>query len=62
VKSYIVTTGIAFALLALAHFARMLEEGAHLIREPAFLVTTVGSTCICVWAVVLLRRLARPGS
>lgn len=61
-KSYIVMTGGAFGLLALAHVARMHEEGAHLIREPVFLLTTVGSVSVCVWAIVLLKKLRRLGS
>jgi hypothetical protein len=59
VKSYIVTTGTAFGLLALAHVARVFAEGAHLMGEPVFLVATAGSAAISVWAVVLLRRIAR---
>lgn len=62
VKSYIVTTGGAFGLLALAHIARMFQEGANLITEPVFLVTTVGSIGVCFWAIILLKRLGRPGS
>jgi hypothetical protein len=61
-KAYIVTTGAAFGLLALAHIARMFEEGAHLIGEQVFLATTVGSVSVCVWAIILLKRLRRPGS
>jgi hypothetical protein len=55
-KAYIVTTGIAFGLIALAHFARLASEGMHLIKEPVFLLTTLGSISICVWAVVLLKK------
>jgi hypothetical protein len=58
-KAYIVTTGAAFGLLALAHIARIFEEGAHLITEPLFLVTTVGSVSICVWAIIILKRPTR---
>lgn len=58
-KAYIVTTGAAFGLLALAHIARIFEEGAHLITEPIFLATTVGSVGVCVWAIVILRKPAR---
>lgn len=58
-KSYIATTGAAFGLLGLAHIARMLQEGAHLIREPVFLATTVGSFSVCVWAIILLKKLVR---
>jgi hypothetical protein len=56
---YIVTTGAAFGLLALAHIARLFEEGAHLITRPVFLLTTVGSASVCAWAMILLKSLSR---
>ena len=56
-KAYMVTTGTAFGLLTLAHVARIFEEGVHLIIQPVFLVTTVGSACICMWAIFLLKKL-----
>jgi len=56
-KAYVITTGAAFGLLAVAHIARMFQEGAHLITQPVFLVTTVGSLGMCTWAMILLRRL-----
>ena len=46
-----------FGLLTLAHIARMFEEGAHLITQPVFLLTTVGSASVCVWAIILLKKL-----
>lgn len=61
-KSYIVTTGAAFGLLALAHMARMFQEGAYLIREPVFLITTVGSIVVCLWAITLLKKLTHISS
>jgi hypothetical protein len=61
-KAYIVTTGAAFGLLTLAHIARMFEEGAHLIRQPVFLLTTVGSASACVWAIILLKKLRHSGT
>jgi len=56
-KAYIVTTGAAFGLLTLAHIARMFEEGAHLIKQSVFLLTTVGSASVRVWAIILLKKL-----
>jgi hypothetical protein len=61
-KSYIMTTGAAFGLIALAHIVRIFAEGAHLITEPLFLFTTVGSVSICVWAIVILKQPTRLGS
>jgi hypothetical protein len=56
VRSYIVTTGAAAVLLALAHLARIFVEGTHLLGQPAFLLSTVASIGIAVWALALLRR------
>jgi len=61
VKVYIVTTGAAFALLALAHLVRIISEGAHLLREPFFLLSTVIAAAFFAWAIVLLKRMSRPG-
>lgn len=58
-KSYIVTTAALCGLLTLAHIARMFEEGAHLWREPDFLISTAAAVGIFVWAMLLLRRLPR---
>ena len=55
-RRYIVTTGAAAVLLALAHIARIFVEGSHLLRQPAFLLATVASVGIGVWAFVLLRK------
>ena len=55
-RRYIVTTGAAAVLLALAHLARIFVEGSHLPRQPGFLLATVASVGIGVWALVLLRK------
>ncbi|HYS56365.1 MAG TPA: hypothetical protein VER58_21615 [Thermoanaerobaculia bacterium] len=56
-KTYIATTGVAFGLLVLAHVARVFQEGGHLLKEPFFLATTVGSAGVCVWAIILLKKM-----
>jgi hypothetical protein len=43
-------------LLALALLAPIFVEGSHLLRQPAFLLETVASVGIGVWAFVLLRK------
>ena len=55
-RGYIVTTGAVAVLLALAHLARIFVEGPHLLRQPVFLLATVASVGIGVWALVLLRK------
>lgn len=59
-KSYILTTGTVFGLLTLAHIARVFVDGAQVLTEPVFLLTTVASAALCVWAIVLLKQSSRP--
>ena len=58
-KYYVITTGTAFGLIALAHLARVILEGAHVAKSPIFVVTTIGSVALCVWAWRLLKQLRR---
>ena len=55
-RGYVLTTGAAALLLALAHLARILAEGTHLLGQPAFLLATLVSIGIGIWAVLLLRK------
>ena len=55
-KSYIVTTGLLFLALVGAHVARVVQE-RHLVRDPWFVVTTILSIALAVWAWRLYRRL-----
>jgi hypothetical protein len=59
VKVYVITTGALFALIAIAHAVRVAVEGVHLIAQPVFLLTTLASLAVCVWALVLLKS-SRP--
>lgn len=58
-RSYLLTSGAVFGLLALAHVARVFVEGTYLIGEPIFLTLTVVSLALCAWAFALWRRLSR---
>lgn len=55
-KSYIVTTGLLFLALVGAHVARVVQE-RHLVRDPWFVVSTILSIALAVWAWRLYRRL-----
>ena len=58
-RTYVITTGTAFALVTLAHVWRVFVE-RHLITDPPFLAITALSTTLAVWAGVLaLRRSSR---
>lgn len=55
-RAYVVTTGILFGLLTLAHLLRMLYESRALATDPGYLLITAAATALCVWACVVLRR------
>jgi uncharacterized membrane protein len=55
-KTYVMTTGVVFALLTLAHIWRVIEEGPHLATDPWYILITVAAAGLCLWAVRLLWR------
>ena len=58
-RAYVITTAIAFAVLVVLHVWRALEEGALLLKEPPFILTTLAAAALFVWAMSLLRRSPR---
>jgi len=60
VKAYIVTSAVAFALVLLAHVARVAAEGPGVMRDPWFVASTAAAAALCVWAIRLLRLLPPP--
>jgi hypothetical protein len=59
-RAYVITTGIAFAVLVVLHILRAIEEGPQLLKEPPFIITTALAAALFVWAMSLLRRSPRP--
>jgi CDP-diglyceride synthetase len=63
-KGYLTTTGLLFALLALAHVMRTIAEWSRLTTDPGFIVEGPGiglvAAALCFWAWRLLRVSARP--
>ena len=55
-RIYIGITGLLFALMFAAHVARIWIEGTQLLSEPIFIVTTLASLGLSVWAVLVLMR------
>ena len=49
-KAYVVTTGTIFGLLTVAHLWRMVEEGSHVATDPLFILVTLASGVLCLWA------------
>lgn len=60
-KAYIITTGAVFGLLALVHIWRIIEEGLGLATDPFFILITVASAALCIWAWRVLRSNAKSG-
>jgi hypothetical protein len=57
-KAYVITTGAIFALITIAHIVRMIVE-SRVLTEPVYLLLTLISAALAIWAVVLLRRPSR---
>jgi hypothetical protein len=55
-RCHIIATGIAFALIFVAHIARLFAEGTWLLREPMFILTSILSLGLAIWAAVLMIR------
>jgi hypothetical protein len=55
-KYYLVTTLVCFALVFLAHVARAYQEGLRIFGEPVFLLTSILSIGLAIWAIVLLKK------
>jgi hypothetical protein len=58
-RAYVVTTGILFGLVTVAHLLRMLYESRALATDPGYLLITAAAAALCVWACVLVLRRPR---
>ena len=56
-KPYVITTGAIFAFITVAHIVRLAMESTRVLTEPIFLVFTILSAALTIWAVLILRRL-----
>ena len=54
-KTYVVTSGVIFGLIALAHVLRVFAEGSHVARDPFFVLLTVAAAALSLWAWRVLR-------
>ena len=55
-KSYLITTGTVFGLIAVAHIWRVVAESRALIKDPWFVLLTFVAAGLAVWAFSLLKR------
>lgn len=53
-KLYLGFTALLFAALTVLHLWRMTSESASLARDPWFLIITLVSAALCIWALRLL--------
>ena len=58
-KAYLITTGVIFGLIVVAHIWRMVEENPALAKDPAYIGLTLIAAGLCVWACRLLRLMSR---
>jgi hypothetical protein len=58
-KAYLITTGTVFGLITAAHIWRISLEGTQLAMDPIFILLTLMSVALCVWAFWLLKRVRR---
>jgi hypothetical protein len=54
-RAYVMTTGVLFGLLAVAHVWRVFEEGPRLATDPWYVLITLAAAALCFWAWRLLR-------
>jgi hypothetical protein len=57
-RAYVITTGILFGLLTIAHLARMFVEKQFAVDAVYWGITAL-TAVLCGWAVYVLRR-SRP--
>jgi hypothetical protein len=49
-RAYVVTTGVIFGLLVVAHVWRAVVEGLHLATDPSYILITLAAVGLCLWA------------
>ena len=57
-RAYVLTTGILFGIVTLAHVWRMIQE-RPMATAPWYILITVATGALAVWAWRLLRRSRR---
>jgi hypothetical protein len=55
-KTYVLTTGVIFGLLAIAHVWRMISESHDLASDPWYILITLVAALLSGWAFYVARR------
>jgi hypothetical protein len=58
-KAYVITSGTIFGVLTIAHLLRIALENRQLAADPAYILITLASAMLAVWAWRVLRRSKR---
>jgi hypothetical protein len=58
-KAYVMTTGVVFGLVTVAHLWRLVEEDPGLWTDPWYILLTIVAAALSLWAWRLLRLSAR---
>lgn len=58
-KAYVITTGVVFGLIVLAHVWRVLVEGPALARDPVYILLSVAAGALSLWAWRVLKVIPR---
>ena len=56
-KAYLVTTGLLFGVIVVAHVLRAAQEGAHVTHDPFFVALTLVAAALSAWAWRLFAKL-----
>jgi hypothetical protein len=51
-RAYVLTSGLIFLAVALAHAARLLAEGFGPLQQPIFTLSSVLALAMALWAAV----------
>ena len=58
-RTYVMTTGILFGLVTMAHVWRVFVEGPGLATDTWYILLTVVAAGLCLWAWRLIRLSTR---
>jgi hypothetical protein len=58
-RAYLITTGVLFALVAVAHVWRVVAESRALATDPWYVLLTILAVAMSAWAFRLLPTLPR---
>jgi hypothetical protein len=59
-KAYVITTGVIFGLITVAHIWRAISEGPPLATSFGYVLLTLCAAALCGWSLRLLWRWPRP--